>query len=438
MKFAKKHFILLYFAFSFCFLTCALQLFAAEELSSIAAIVGREVITTAELDEQLQFLILSGFIQAEESLSIDSLKLDLLHELINKRILIEYAQKESIEVMPDEIEEMLENTIADIKSRFPDEEFFLMKLQEEGLSLEMFKENYRKQITESLLLQKLMQKAFGSEMFVTQKEIEDFYTTNRDSFAEPAKIEFSHILIIPRPSHTEEKRVQSKINEVLLRLEFNEDFGKLARKYSAGEFRNKGGDLGFVRKEDLSPEIADAAFSLSVNELTLARALDGFHLLKCVGKKDSLCHLKRIFFKVRITSLDTLRAQKRASEIKKRADNGEDFSKLVKKYSDDVETNTIDGDLGEVYIDQLQPLFRDAVIDLDVGEISEPVKTEFGFHIFRINSKPEPEIPELEEIKNIVKEFIIQKRTREKTEELLERILPDFYVKNFLKNKQNQ
>lgn len=414
----------------------AVPLTASEDLASIAAIVNNEIITEGELDEQFQLFVLSGVIRPEDSLRLDSLRLELLTELINRRILIEYAQQESIEVLPEEVEEMLENALEDIISRFPSEEAFLENLKQEGLTLALFKEYYQKQIRENLLLQKLMQKEFGSEMFVSEKEIKDFYAANRDSFAEPAKVELAHILLIPKPSKSEETRVQSKINEVLLRFEFNEDFADIARKFSDGPYRNKGGDRGFVKKEDLSPDIADAAFSLQPDEMTLARGLDGFYLFECAAKRDDMIHLRQIFFSMKIGSLDTLRALNLAKELKKRAASGEDFSKLVSRYSDDFETKDTDGNLGEIYLDQLNPLFRDAVKDLEVEEVSDPVKTEFGFHVFKIMAKPEPLIPELEEIENLVREFIIQQRTKEKTQELLERILPNFYVENILGSAQ--
>jgi peptidyl-prolyl cis-trans isomerase SurA len=414
------------------------SLSAAENTAEIAAIVGNELISEGELEEQLQFLFLSGIFRPEDTLKIDSLKLDLLDQLIKRRVLIEYAQKESIEVLPEEIDEMLELSIEDMKSRFPDEETFFKYLEEEGVTLLSLKENYKRQIEDNIFLQKLMQHEFGTEMFVTEKEIEEFYTTNRDSFAEPIRVDIAHIFIIPKPSKSEQNRIQNKINEVFLRLEFNEDFGSLAKRYSDGKMKNKGGDLGFVTKDDLPEEIADIAFSLPVGELTLAQGMEGFHLLKCVGEKDDKKHIKQILFKMKITSQDTVRAQNKANNIRKRALSGEDFTTLVKKYSDDIASIDSAGIIvKDNILDALPPLFRNAVKDLEEGGISEVVKTNFGFHIFKVVKKPEPRIPELEEIRNLVKEYIIQKRTKEKTDELLERIISDFYVENLLKEKQN-
>ena len=109
-------------------------LVGSENLASIAAIVDNEIITEGELDEQFQLFVLSGIIRPEDSLKLDSLRLELLTELINRRILIEYAQQESIEVLPEEVEEMLENAIDDITSRFPSEEAFLENLKKEGIT----------------------------------------------------------------------------------------------------------------------------------------------------------------------------------------------------------------------------------------------------------------------------------------------------------------
>ncbi len=409
--------------------------FAEQKTASIAAVIRNQVITKGDLDEQFNFLMLNGLFPAEDSLKADSLKLVLLDELINKRILIEYARKESIEVVQEEIDDMFENALEDMKSRFPDEETFKQQLSKEGLSFETFKNNYKKQISENLLLQRLMQKEFGSEMLVSEKEILEFYQTNKDSFAQPQKVKIAHILIIPKPSKDEEARIENKIKEVSLRLEFNENFDELVKKYSEGNLKNKNGDLGFVTRQDLAPEIADAAFSLAIDQVTLARGRDGIYLFKCIAKKSNSSHLKRIFFNLRITSIDTLKAYKLAKKVEELAQNEVDFSTLVKRYSDDVETKDKAGLLGEIYLAQLNPLFRDAVKNLDEGGVSNPVKTEFGFHVFKVLSKPDPRTPELDEIKDIVKNFVIQKRTKQKTDELLKRILPDFYVKNFLKNR---
>jgi peptidyl-prolyl cis-trans isomerase SurA len=411
------------------------SIFAAEELASISAVVGDEIITKSELDEQFQFILLSGLIKPEDSLQIDSLKLDFLNQLINRKVLVEYAEQETIEVTPEEIEESLNRALEDMRADFPDEESFKQKLKEEGLDLETFKENYRKQIKENLLLQKLMQTQFGSEMIVSEKDIREFYNANRDSFAEPQKIELAHILIMPKPSSQEVSKIEETVNDIFLRLEFNEPFESIAKKYSQGKFKNRGGDIGYVSKGELPPEIADVAFSLAREEITVARAMDGFYIIKCADRKADKRHLKQIFLNLQVTAIDTLRAKNQATKISNLANEGTDFSSLVQRYSDDIETKKNDGMLGEVYVDQLHPLFRDAVKDLKEGEISEPVKTEFGFHIFKVVSKPEPTIPELDEIRNLVKEYIIQQRTKEKTDELLKKILPNFYVKNFLKEK---
>lgn len=435
ISFKKSSFFIFIFSFFAVIILFNSSIFAAEELASISAVVGDEIITNSELDEQFQFILLSGLIKPEDSLQIDSLKLDFLNQLIKRKVLVEYAEQETIEVLPEEIEESLNRALEEMKADFPDEETFKKKLKEEGLDLETFKENYRKQIKENLLLQKLMQSEFGTEMIVSEKDIREFYNTNYDSFAEPQKIELAHILIMPKPSQKEVNKIEETINDIFLRLEFNESFESIAKKYSEGKFKYRGGDLGYVSKSDLPQEIAEAAFSLKKDEVTVARAMDGFYIIKCESKIANKRHLKQIFLNLRISSMDTLRAKNQAEKISNLAQDGTDFSYLVQRYSDDIETKNNDGMLGEVYLDQLHPLFKEAVENLEKGEISKPVKTEFGFHIFKVVSKPKPTIPELDEIKNLVKEYIIQQRTKEKTDELLEKILPDFYVRNFLKEK---
>ena len=106
-----------------------------------------------------------------------------------------------------------------------------------------------------------------------------------------------------------------------------------------------------------------------------------------------------------------------AEEIKNKLDQGASFEMLAKERSKDA-TSKKGGDIGYFSKGQLIPEFEEACSKLKVGEISDIVKTQFGYHIIELNDRKSPEVQEFLSVKEIIKKELERERRRQLFEEL--------------------
>lgn len=106
-----------------------------------------------------------------------------------------------------------------------------------------------------------------------------------------------------------------------------------------------------------------------------------------------------------------------ANEVKEKLDNGEDFAKLAKEYSKDTANSEKGGELGFFNKSAMVEEFSKAAFDLDVGEISEPVKTSFGWHIIKLNAKKD----KVEDVKDQITSALNEKKYSDYLKELYDK-----------------
>ncbi len=119
-------------------------------------------------------------------------------------------------------------------------------------------------------------------------------------------------------------------------------------------------------------------------------------------------------------------AEKKAKNIKKRIEKGEDFAKLAKEFSDDPGTKNKGGDLGFFTKGRMVPEFEAAAFALKPGQTSDPVKTVYGYHIIQTLEKKSAKQKEFKDVKAQIRQMI----QREKERELMEKMLADLKKKH--------
>jgi peptidyl-prolyl cis-trans isomerase SurA len=207
------------------------------------------------------------------------------------------------------------------------------------------------------------------------------------------EIRASHILIRvpPNPEPTDTMLAYRKAMEVIQKLEEGEDFADLSQQYSEDPgARNNQGDLYYFSGGMMVKPFEDAAFGLEVGEFTRepVRTQFGYHIIKLTGRQPAagsvrVSHIMK-FAQRGMSPEDTLNAYNTINEILDSLKTGSEFEALAFEYSEDRQSAERFGDLGMIRRRSLPPEFENVAFSLQPGEISDIVRTEYGFHIIKV------------------------------------------------------
>ena len=219
-----------------------------------------------------------------------SLKLNILGELINNQILLAHAAHAQISVSEAEVD----TQVAKLKSPYSEEEF-QQKLKDQGLTAV----DFREQVRDGIIINKLINKEIASRVSVTDSEISDYYEHNKGNFDAPeTEYHLAQIEVTPfagPPGHKDDAAKnltasERKIAALYARLQGGADFATVAQQYSEdAKTAPAGGDMGFVPASSLDsdPQLKRAIASLKVGEISgIFRTASGFHIVKMLGRAD--------------------------------------------------------------------------------------------------------------------------------------------------------
>ncbi len=255
----------------------------AETIEGIVAIVNDEIITHSELEEYLAPHLLNfdkGFPERVVQEKIARLRKELVEELIKEKLLLSEAKKEGVVVRDGEIDSRLE----ELKAKLGTDEKFQLQLSKENLT----EEGLKKRMRERMLVRKLIDFRIGGKIgMLSEEEGREFFEGNKDKFVEPERVEMRQIMVEVK-GEGKWLEAKKKIEDIYAHLLKGEDFSTLAKKYSDGPFRDRGGNLGFINRMGLLPEFEKAISTLQVGEISeIIRTETGFHVIKLESRKDA-------------------------------------------------------------------------------------------------------------------------------------------------------
>lgn len=357
-------------------------------IDGIAAIVGDEIVLRSEVNQYtINTALQMGIDLQKNPEKIKELRKQVLENLIVQKILLQKAREDSIEVDDSQVDQALDNQvkqwIQQMGSKEAVQKYF-------GGSIDKIKRQFRKDIKNRMLVDKLQQERF-QKIHIYRTEVEQFYKTMKDSLPKRgASVNLSHILLTVKPGEEAKKAAYERISKILEQLKSGADFAELAKKYSEDPgSAPKGGDLGYVKRGDFVKQFEEVAFKLEPGQISgIVETKFGYHIIKMVDRKGDKIRVRHILIRVIPTRQDELNTVKEIKDLYRRAKAGEDFAKLAQKYSDDKTTRDKGGNLGWFELKQLQVKeFRAVAETLKVGEVSEPFKTKFGYHIVKLNDR---------------------------------------------------
>ncbi|MEE4311510.1 MAG: peptidylprolyl isomerase [candidate division KSB1 bacterium] len=251
--------------------------------STVVALVNEELITQDKIDASaMEMLNQRG---AVETMSIEdsALQSQSLDWLITHTLLSQEVKNHVIEVKDREVEAALDL----LKRNFPSDDEFLKAIASQNTSLRAIRED----LVTNIKIQKLVQEQVSmDDIEISPADAQKYYSDHPDKFKKDVRIRVRHILKRLAEDAPEKEVVETRksMEEIRSRIASGEDFATLARQQSHCPSAKKGGDLGFFEKGDMDETFEEAAFGLSLGDMSdVVRTKLGFHIIKLEDKKAS-------------------------------------------------------------------------------------------------------------------------------------------------------
>jgi peptidyl-prolyl cis-trans isomerase SurA len=343
-------------------------------LDRVVAVVGRECILLSDLSDQTSFYALNNRIDP----ATPGLREQVLQAMIDDKLILARAQEDTtINIREEDVTSQLDALIAQRIQQVGSEK----KLEElYGMPISKMKREFREETRKRLMEQALQQGKF-SDVTVSRREVEEFYTMYRDSLpVVPEELELYHIFKLPKISDAARAATMSKAQRMLDSIKAGADFGDIARRYSEDKGTAPfGGDLGFARRGQFLKEFEEAVFSLKENQLAnIVETPLGLHIMQLVERRGESVHARHILFRIERTPADEDSTKVILRALKDSALHGENFSELAKRHSEDKESGPLGGLLGRFSITQFDKSLLETVKNLKEGDISDPVEVTYG------------------------------------------------------------
>jgi len=354
-------------------------------LDRVVAIVNDGVVLDSDLEAQIQAVSERLREQKLELPPQNVLRQQVLERLVLQELQLQRASHAGVKVSDDNLNQALQDVAKRNNmtlAQLPD------ALARQGVDYA----NYREEIRREITLQLLRQRDVLQHISVTPREIDQFLERQSKT---PTNNEYnvSHILIAvgQEASPAQLDAAAKRAQDVYERARGGEDFAKLAVAYSNSQTALEGGALGWRKGSELPTFLTEVVARLKPGEVAEPlRTPTGFHIVKLNevrgGQQNSVedqVHLRHILMKTNELADDaTVRTKLLA--IRERILKGEDFAGIAQVSSEDPGSAAEGGDLGWAGPGTYAPEFEAAVASLKDNEISEPFKTQFGWHIVQM------------------------------------------------------
>jgi peptidyl-prolyl cis-trans isomerase SurA len=406
-----------------------------EPVDKIVAVVNDDVITSTELDNRLHSIKEQLKNQSASIPPDQALKKQVLDRMILASLQLQLADQNGIRVDDDTLNRTIERIAQGNNLTLPE---FRSVLEKEGYDFATFREDIRREI----LISRVQQRQVSDRIMVTEQEIDNFLATQRAQGNTGAEYHIAHILIaVPDAASSERiKAARQRAADILHKLRSGASFQETAIASSDGQQALQGGDLGWRKAAELPTLFVEPIMHMKDGDISdLIRSPSGFHIIKLLAQRNAQRHIvtqthaRHILIRTDELTGDAA-AQARLKDIRKRIKAGADFAELAREYSNDTATASNGGDLGWVNPGDMVPTFEAQINKLATGEISEPFKTGFGWHIVQVLKRRSHDDTDAF-IRSQARKAIRQRKTEEELQSWLARLRDDAYVENRLTSK---
>ena len=398
-------------------------------IDRVVAIVGESVIVASELDKEMS-LAKNNITNSGSSMpGLNFLRQQVLERMITRKALEDLADRTGIRVSDNEVRLALQRLAQQQNLSITD---YLNAVEKQGLSAYQL----RQSILVEAKIMKLRRREVETKLIVNESEIESYLKKLRDTPASDESL-VAHILIaIPENATAEDLEVVSnRAQDALYKIDNGIDFRQVAAELSDASDALEGGVMGWRDASNLPDLFLDALKVMRIGQRSeILRSPNGFHILFLLDKRGRDAQIivqqtlaRHILFRVdrAVSEEDALI---KAMGIRNRiVVLDEDFEQLAKTTSDDP-SGVKGGTLGWLMPGETVPEFEQALNSLEPGTVSEPVRTQFGYHLIEVLDRRDSDVSD-ERQKAVARQAILQQKLEFRFEEWVRQVRDTTFIK---------
>ena len=399
-----------------------------ELIDRVIAVVDSGVIMESELNLRVQDII--GRLRSEgtELPPKELLEEQVLERLIIEEIQLQIGDSAGVKISDAELNRALS-----------------MLASQNSMNLEQFKESLdannssysklRDSVRKELIIQRVQRGKVGANIEISEQEIENFLNSEegRSKLAEQYNVQQ---ILLSLNSEAPESKVNStkeKGADIIRRYNEGESFEKLAATYSSDQNALEGGSLGWRKATELPTLFSDVVTKMKVGESSeLIRSGAGFHIIRLAEKRGDVVKFEdQTLVRHILVQPSEIRSEKQTkdliNEIFQKLVDGEDFKQLARQHSEDPGSKMEGGELGWSAPDTFDPAFEGVMNSADIGEVSTPFQSSFGWHILEVLDRRNEDISD-DVRKNRAYSIIFNRKFEQELQRTLIELRSESYV----------
>ena len=350
--------------------------------------------------------------------------------MVEQLLIIEMAEQDSVEILDKDIDKALNQQIDNIIAQTGSKELAEAAL---GKKISDFKRSYRDDMKGKLLAEKYTS-SLTTSINVSRGDVIDFFNTYKDSIPSfPTLYKTHHILIEIKPSEESVKNSFDKANDIRNKILNGEiSFDDAAKTYSADPgSKDQGGNLGYVPRGTFVQEFDKVVFTVEKNIITEpVKTQYGHHIIEVLERTGEKVLARHILIRTETTDLDKKKTYDTINNIKNNIINFDDFYKAAADFSDDKTSNSSGGFLGMIDLEYYQvPELKKEIFTINTKTISNPIETDFGYHLIWVDEIKKGGIPSLESNWLDLEQMALNKKKSDWYQSWIQKIKSQFYIK---------
>lgn len=393
-------------------------------LDSVVAIVDEDIILSSEVRDRVQQIKASATQRGMELPDDETLIQETLDRLILESIQLQLADRFGIRIPDAQLDQAMTRVAA--QNRLTLEQFRDALTQSGQSYLQM-----REALRDELAIQRVQQGSVMRDINITEREIDNFMATEEgEAMIEPEYRVVQALVSVSRSDSQDERAAKENfVDGVLANILAGADFSEAVSVIEPYEFR--GGDLGWRKLRDIPSMFSQIVPNLKPGQTGKVESSSGLHLVhlaeaRGIERLVEQTNVRHILVKPNEV-LDDEAAREFIASLKQRIESGEDFAELAKEHSDDIGSAQEGGELGWTNPGQMVPEFETAMAGAEVGALTEPVRSEFGWHILEVTGRRTENFAE-QVRRNQVANFLRESKYEEELENWLREIREEAFV----------